>query len=426
MNYLTKLLTKVGVISAIAFLPTIAKADVTLEILHAYGSHGKRIHQPVADAFMAKNPDIKIKFRAAAPNYDEGHLSVLRDALTGNTPDIWYSGHHLLGQLVHTLKPRKQITQLNSLLEAEGQDWIKSNYDPHVLELGKINGNQWGMPFNASTPIVYYNLDLVKQAGGNADNLPANWDQIIDLATKINGLGSDIDGMTYNLQDDDWLFQALVFSNGGRIMEGEKIVLDGEGGKKAVTILRRMVKETGMPLQNEEQGIQQFVAGKMGIFFGSTAEVRTMGDAVAGKFGWKTSKFPLGADTNIALPTGGNSAVILTTDAAKKAAAWKFIKFATSPEGQKIAVLGSGYMPTNLRTSQPEYLGNHYAQNPDWTTSMKQWPLAISFGYPGTKAVKIWREQSSILAAIAEGEVETDKGLKQLVETTRQLLAGSN
>ncbi|WP_229006531.1 ABC transporter substrate-binding protein [Roseibium aggregatum] len=412
MKKLNDLLPILGALSVIAFTPVSASAeDVTLEVFHAYGSHNSRIHQPVADAFMAAHPGIKIKFRAAATGYDEGHLAILRDALTDNLPDVWYSGYHLLGQLVETLGPREQIADLTPLLQAEGQDWVAKNYDPHVLALGQVDGKQWGMPFNASTPIVYYNLDLVSQAGGDADNLPATWDEAIELAGKINALGSDIDGMTYNLQDGDWLFQALVFSNGGRMMEDGKVVFNGEAGQKSVEQLRRMVAETDMPLQNEEQGIQQFVASKMGMFFGSTAEVRTMGDAVAGKFPWKTAKFPLGDTQNAALPTGGNAAVILAKDEEKKVAAWEFIKFATGPEGQKLAVLGSGYMPTNLRATEPVYLGDHYAKNPDWATSMKQWPLAISwFGYPGTKGVKIWREQAALLAAIAQGEIGTDEG----------------
>ncbi|MGL6210345.1 MAG: ABC transporter substrate-binding protein [Paracoccaceae bacterium] len=369
-----------------------ASAETVLEVMHSYASHRDRIHQPVADAFMAKHPDIKIEFRAPVAGYEEGHLAVVREALTGETPDLWYSGHYLTGDLVGTLAPRQQIVELTPFIAAEGAEWVAANYDANVLALGQVDGTQWGMPFNASTPIVYYNLDLVAKAGGNPDQLPTDWEGIVDLATRINTLGDDVDGITINLIEGDWLWQAMLLSNGGTLMNADRTeVMFGDAiGLKTVTLLRRLVEEAGMPLMNEEQGIQQFVAGKMGMFVGSTAEVRTLGDAVGSNFVLKTHSFPMG-DAAGRLPTGGNSIVMLTMDPSEQAAAWEFIKFVTSPEGQKIAVMGSGYMPTNKRTAEADYLGTFYAENPDWTTSMKQWPVAINwFGYPGSTSVKVW------------------------------------
>ena len=59
-------------------------------------------------------------------------------------------------------------------------------------------------------------------------------------------------------------------------------------------------------------------------------------------------------------------------------------------------------MPTNFRALEPAYLGSFYAENPDWTTSVKQWPVARKwFGYPGASGVKIWREQRIVLGELA-------------------------
>jgi multiple sugar transport system substrate-binding protein len=423
---MNKILTLMIGATIAASFATAAAAEVTLEVYHAWGSHAKRFHEPIAEEFMKLHPDVKIKFRAPAANYNEGHLTIMREALTDQLPDVWYSGYNLLEELVTTLRAREQIVALSPFLEQESTEWIKENYDPHVLELGQVDGKQWGIPFNASTPIVYYNVDLVRQAGGDPDNLPTEWDGVIDLATRIDGLGGDIDGMSLSIANEhDWFWQAIVLGYGGHIMNADKteVTLGDAAGQKSVALIRRFVAETNMPLQTEEQGIQQFVAGKMGMFFGSTAEVRIMDDSVGGKFDVKTGPFPLGHKETGRLPTGGNSAVILSKDPEKQKAAWEFIKFATSPAGQKIVVLGSGYMPTNIQTTKPEYLGEFYEQHPDWTTSLKQWPIATRwFGYPGAKGVKIWREQSAILNSVARGETETQEGEKQLVEVTQRLV----
>jgi multiple sugar transport system substrate-binding protein len=422
-------LLNLAVGAALAALATTAPAyaeTVTLEVVHAWGGH-KRFHEPIAEAFMKEHPDIVIKYRAPMKSYTDGHQTILRQSLSDDLPDIWYSPYNALGELVAALEPRGQITDLTAFLQAEGGDWVKANYAPNVLALGQAGGKQWSIPFNASTAIVYYNLDLVEKAGGDRNHLPDNWDDLIALGAKISQLGDDVDGLAYSVSEwgDDWLWQALVFNYGGKMMNAEKteVTFGDDAGHKAVALLSKLAKETKMPLLNEDQTIQQFAAGKMGIFVGSTAEVRVMGELVGDKFAWKTGGYPVADRTSGGLPTGGNTAVILAKDEAKQKAAWEFVKFATGPEGQKIAVLGSGYMPTNLMATESAYLGSYYEQNPDWTTSMKQWPVAKSwFGYPGDKGVKIWREQQTILAAIIRGDVSPDEGLTQMVNTTEKLV----
>lgn len=414
--------------AALAALATTAPAyaeTVTLEVVHAWGGH-KRFHEPIAEAFMKQHPEIQIKYRAPMKSYTDGHQTILRQALSDDLPDVWYSPYNQLAELVAALKARGQITDLAPKMDAEGNAWVQANYAPNVLALGQVEGRQWGIPFNASTPIVYYNLDLIgKAAGGN--KLPTDWDGLIALGAKVSAQSDDVDGLAYSVSEwgDDWLWQALVFNFGGELMDAQKtkVTFGDDAGLKAVNLISRIARETGMPLLTEDQTIQQFAAGKLGMFIGSTAEVRVMGELVGDKFDWKTGPYPIADKSTGGVPTGGNVAVILSKDDARKKAAWEFVKFATGPEGQKIAVLGSGYMPTNLKTAGSDYLGAHYAANPDWTTSVRQWPVAKSwFGYPGNKGSKIWREQQAILAGIIRGDLTPEAGLEKMVRTTEALV----
>lgn len=414
-------------LAALATTPSAFAEPITLEVVHAWGGH-KRFHEPIAEAFMKQHPDIQIKYRAPMASYTDGHQTILRQALSNDLPDIWYSPYNTLGELANALEPRGQIADLGAQLAAEGDDWVNANYAPNVLALGQVDGTQWCIPFNASTAIVYHNLDLQTEAGGDAENPPANWDDMISLGAKVSALGGDVDGLAYSASEwgDDWLWQALIFNFGGEMMNADKteVAFGGEAGEKAVDLLARIAEETSMPLLTEEQTVQQFAAGKLGMFVGSTAEVRVMGELVGDKFAWRTGAYPVADSENGGLPTGGNCATILSDDEASQQAAWEFIKFATGPEGQKITVLGSGYMPTNLRTTEPDYLGSFYDDNADWTTSMGQWPVATNwFGYPGNKGTKIWREQQAILGSIIRGDTEPRAGLDQLVITTEQLVA---
>jgi multiple sugar transport system substrate-binding protein len=401
-----------------------ARAETTLEVVHAYGSFRERFYQPLADAFMKEHPDIKIRFRAPAADYYEGHLAVVREAMTGQTPDIFFAGMNLLPDLVSTLAPRGQITDMTSLLEKEGKAWIDKNYDANVLDLGRIDGHQWGIPFNASTPIAYFNADLMKTAGEDPQHLPKSWDEFIALAKKIRKADGSVDGMQINLSLGDWFWQAMVYSYGGTLMNPERtrVTYGDEAGLKAVTTVRRLVDEVGMPWIDEDAGQAQFAAGKLGIFIGSTGDIHTMEDGIGGKFKLVTGTFPMGSE-NGHLPTGGNFATILTQDPEKQKAAWEFVKFLTSPAGQKVTVLGSGYMPTNKQALKSEYLGEFYAKNPDWKTSLQQWPIAVAwFGYPNVKSIKVWKAQSEVLFRIGRGDVSPADGLKQMVESTEAIL----
>ena len=51
--------------------------EVNLDVLYAQPGFAK-YHEPVAQAFTAKNPNIRITFRAPAANYDEGHQAMIR------------------------------------------------------------------------------------------------------------------------------------------------------------------------------------------------------------------------------------------------------------------------------------------------------------------------------------------------------------
>lgn len=412
--------------SAVLAFSGTAHAQTEIEIFHAWPAH-KRFHEPIAEAFMKENPNIKVTFRNPSPSYDEAHQSVIRGALTGDLPDVFHSGYHLLPPLVRTLAEREQILPLTALMDSEGAEWKAANYSDRILALGTVDGVLYGMPFNASTPIVYYNLDLVKQAGGNPDALPNNWDDLLALAAKISALGDDVDGFSYDVYDwpDDWLWQALVYQTNGDLMnaEGTEIRFGDQHGLDGLVLARRMVTEGKMRLTSFKETRNQFCANKLGIYFTSTAGVRLFSDCSAGNFELKTELFPVVDKENGGVPTGGNAAVILSEDEEKQNAAWDYLKFISGPLGQKIAVLGSGYMPTNLRAVEPEFLGDHYDQNPNWQTSIRQIDYARSWrGYPGTNAVKIWRTQREIIGDVMRGNIEPEAGLKKMVEETNALL----
>ena len=416
-----------GIALAGALVTTGARAQqlTTLDVLYAFPAFAK-FHEPIAQEFMKRHPDIKIEFRAPAPTYDDGHQTMMRQAVTNQLPDVYYSGFHLLSELTRTLAKRNQVVDLGPLLAAEGKEFRDKNYSNRIVDLGKVDGKLYGLPFNASTPIMYYNAELVKKAGGDPDHMPDNWDALMALTAKIKSGSPDVAGIGYNVHEwpDVWLYHAMITQAGGTAVDGEKVVLGGPDlGVKVLQRFRRFVSESGMPLIDWDQSRQQFIAGKIGVFFDTPARLRQVTDLVGDKFTLRTATFPVDNKAKGGLPTGGNAAIITTRDPKKQKAAWEFLKFVTGPEAQKIVVETTGYLPTNLRATGPEFLGEYYDKNPNFKTVALQMDRSVPWqGYPGGNSVKTWRAQREIITAVMRGELEPKAGYDRLMKETAALV----
>lgn len=412
----------------LALAPGLAVAQqTTLNVLYNLPGFTK-FHQPLADEFMKRNPDIKISFLAPAVAYNEGHQQVLRSAVTGNTPDVFFSGFHLLQELVTTLKARNQITDLGPMIEAEGgKAFLDKNYTPQMAALGVVDGKQYGLPVNASSPILYINADLVKKAGGDPDKMPTTFDGLIELAKKIRATDSKVAGMAYDIGGwpDDWLWQAVIYQQGGELTDPKtgKAAFDNEIGLNALKLTRRFVTEAGQPVLDWDQSRQQFGAGLTGFIVSTPAHVQTIEGLVGERFKLTTATFPLDNKEKGGVPTGGNAAVILTQHKARQDAAWKYLKWVTGPEAQNIIVRITGYLPTNKLATGPDFLAPYYAEHPNVKTASLQADRSRPWaGYPGGDSVRIWRTQRDIIASVMRGEVTPEQGLRQIVDQTNALI----
>ena len=425
MKWLNKITSVLGLATSLV-APALAQSPVTLDVLYCYPSFA-RFHEPLAADFMKKYPHIKIQFRAPSASYGDGHQVMLRSAVTNQLPDIYYAGYHLLGEMARTLERRNQIVDLVPFIKSEPSNWASTNFAPRMMSLSQVDGKQYGLAFNASSPIMYFNTDLVKRAGGDPKNMPNTWDGLITLAGKIKALGGDVSGISYDVHawPDDWLFQGMIYQLGGKLVEpgSKKVGFNNDSGLQALKTMRRFVTDGGMQLVDWDQSRQQFGAGKTGILFSTPAHLKIVTDMVGTKFEWGTARFPLDNKANGGVPTGGNAVVMLTKDAAKQKAAWEFIKYVTSPEAQKVVVEMTGYLPTNQVALGSNYLGPFYDKNPNFRTATTQIDKSLPWGgYPGGQSVRIWRAQRDVVSGVMRGEKSPEAALPDLVKATEALM----
>jgi multiple sugar transport system substrate-binding protein len=405
--------------------PAIGRAQGAVEITVHYAQPAifKESKDAIAAEFARREPGIRINW-ITTPNYEEGTQLILRQAATNQLPDLSYQGLNRL----RIFAERRLCIDLDPLLRSEG-DPAALGYSAPIRALGQFGGIQAGLAYAASNPIAYVNADLVRRAGGDPDNFPTSWDEVFALSRRIRALGDGTEGMWFTWSGDDWMFSALLFGHGGRMLAADErdVAFNGPEGLGALTLVDRMVKEAGMPNMTAQAAAQAFAAGKLGMIFRSTAILRNAITSVGRNFEMRTTGMPVIDATKGRLPTGGSAGMITARDPAKRDAAWKFLRFSTSAEGTALMVKNTGYVPCNqIAIDDPAYLGAFYQENPLFLAAVRQVPIAIPwYAFPGANSVRVTQTMVDHLARIVEQRATPAQVLADMASDVRRMLPRS-
>ena len=179
-----------------------------------------------------------------------------------------------------------------------------------------------------------------------------------------------------------------------------------------------------MPNLTREAAQQAFAAGRLGMFFWTTAALRGTIQQVGRNFALRTTVMPVIDPVRGRLPTGGAAGMLVARDPAKREAAWKFLRFSTSAEGTSLMVRNTGYVPTNqLAIDDPRWLGEFYRDNPLFQAATRQANLmAPWYAFPGANSVRVTQMMVDQQARIAEGRATPEQVLADMAAEVRRLL----
>lgn len=396
-------------------------SNIELVVDYAYPEMFNSVQAEIAEKFHEKYPAYTVKFRSPTPDYEAAAQQALRYAVTKQMADVSFQGLNRQRLFVD----RKLAVDLSQFITKE-KNWNQLGYSPSLMSLGQINGQQSGIGFSLSTPVVYYNMDLLDKAGVKSDALPKTWSEIITVADKSRTATPGSNGLHYDWEiTGNWLWQAMVASHGGQMMdEAEKRVTFGDApGQAAIMELGRMVENGTMQNFSYKEAAQLFVTGKLAVISSTTARLSGFEKQVAGKFRIVTGAFPVYGD-NAKVPAGGNVAMMFAQDPERQKAAWEFIKFATGPEGATLMTKATGYFPANtLPVGNPQQLGGFYEAHPNQYTAVKQIPLLTGwFAFPGENGLKVTDVINDGLQSVFDKSVEPQVALQEMVLDVGKLL----
>jgi multiple sugar transport system substrate-binding protein len=405
-------------------LPLYARAQsqaIELTAQYSIPELFRGLMENVGEAFTRQNPSIRITWRAAEQGYEEILQRHLRDAITRSLPDIAF--HGLNRQ--RTLLEREIPVDLRPFMQADPET-RSLGYSDTLLSLGQVGEQQTGIGFALSTPILYYNAELVRRAGGNPDALPSTWQGVAQLARAIHGSAENVSGMFFDWTiTGNWSWQGLVFSHGGRMLDAEerRVVFGEAPGQQGIRALRMMVDEGRMPDIRPATMFSDFFAGRMGISMQSTAQLGRYNREIGGRFPLVCGRYPLSAP-NARIPAGGNVAMMFARDPARQRAAWEFIKFATGPIGGTMMVRHTGYMPaTTIPAEREDMLAPFYRENPNHLVTFRQADSITGwYAFPGQNALRITDVINDHLQTVVARRAEPDAALAAMTRDVQNLL----
>lgn len=269
-----------------------------------------------------------------AGNYEESLQKIISAIATGSAPVLIQQAHVYAPQLVDA----NALEPLDSYI-AKDKSFERDKFIEPLFQSNVFNGKTWGLPFNCSTPIMYYNKDLFRKAGLDPEKFPTTWAELYSSAKKISALGKDTYGYILSY-GSGWILEGLIWQFGAEWMakDNSKVLWNQKEHIEAIKFFKKMVDEK---VALYKGGEPDFFSGKAGIFVESTASLTRLKSMATFDLG--TAEFPAG--TRKAVPLGGGSLYIFRRNSqALKDGAWDFIKFMTSKDVQMDWAAATGYL----------------------------------------------------------------------------------
>ncbi|WP_282928981.1 ABC transporter substrate-binding protein [Anaerococcus sp. Marseille-Q7828] len=261
------------------------------------------------------------------------------------------------------------------------------DFNEGLMHEAYIDDNLYGLPFYRSTPIMYKNISMLKEAGLDPEG-PRDWKEFKEYAEKLRDKDKSKYALTYQL--DPWFLEAWVYSSDGFYAKDGKIGFDQEGTKAPARFLQELADEDLIKIALGEQAgetcRQDFVNQNSAFYFTSTANLtELMPLAKENGFDLDVSFVP--GNKHYAVPTGGCNIVMISgLDKEKQDATWEFLKFMTATEQNVFASEYTGYLPTRYSSIESDKIKKLHEEIPQYKVAFDQLEYAearpIAKGWP--------------------------------------------
>lgn len=357
------------------------RAQSPVEIVFNYpiavGGPITRIIDGYCEDFARQNPGFRVK-----PIYAGSYQDTLTKTLTamrgGDAPHLAC----LLSVDIFTLIGEDAVLAWDDLPGVE-RPWLDSFY-PSFLENSRTGGKTWGVPFQRSTVVLYWNKEAFREAGLDPETPPKDWAQQVEFAQKLTkrqgdatsqwGMQIPSSGFPY------WLFQGLTTQNDVRLMNAEGTRTFFNDPKVAEALQYWMdlsMKHRVHPAGIVEWGTtpRDFFERKVAMMWTTTGNLTNVRTNAPFPFG--VGMLPAGRRRGS--PTGGGNLYLFkSANAAQREGAVKFAKFLTTPERAAQWGIDTGYVAVTPAAFETPAMRAHVAGFPAAAVARDQLAHAVA------------------------------------------------
>ena len=403
-------------------LPAVVRAEPETEISFCFpvavGGPITKIIDGYAADFQRENPGVKVT-PIYAGTYQDTLTKVQTALKAGSGPQMAV----LLSTDVFSLVDDDLILPFDALIsDAADKAWL-SGFWPAFLKNGEIGGHTWGVPFQRSTIVLYWNKDVFRAAGLDPEHPPATWQEHADIAarlTKANerwGTQIPSTGFAY------WLFQALATEAGGTLANAAGTATDFASAP-CVEALRYWIdlsaKYHAHPPGVVEWGTtpRDFLEQKAAMIWTTTGNLSNIrGNA---KFPFGVAMLPVGKRRGS--PTGGgNFYLFKTATEVQRGACLRLLRWISSPERAAKWGIDTGYVATRPDAWETPAMRDYAAGFPAAAVARDQLRYAVA-ELSTHDNQRVTQALNDSLQAALTGKTAPDAALEQAQGSATRLL----
>lgn len=298
-------------------------------------------------------------------------------------------------------------------LFAELPEEFLADFYPGLLAYGELGDGRYGLPWNSSTPVMYYNADALRQAGVEP---PTDWDSFVAAAAELTSRQAR--GVVF--VGDSWLFEMIVRTMGGQlVLDDGTPNFDSSEAVAALTMLRDMQRAGHLEFYGSNEAtaaILSFVRTRALMTFASIAN---WPDVRRFSIGFQIAAAPVPMTEGGNVPLGGAQLIVLrSASEAERQGAFEFWLHLMEAENLAYWVEDAFYIP--VRRAALPLLDDFYAADPNRAAALSQLELAVP--RPRVPQFNSWR---SLIDGALERVLRGNQSPEQaLAEAQRQALEG--
>lgn len=342
------------------------------------GARGETLKK-IVDAFNASQSDFVV-IETNKGDYDETVNAGVAAYRAKKHPHILQSFE--VGTL--TMMLSGAIYPIYQLMADQGYNIDWSGYLQPVLSYYvDEKGNLLSMPFNSSTPVMYYNVDLFKKAGIDMPSKtePLTWDQMGDITAKLVAAGVK-KGMVTSWQS--WIqvenysaIHDLPFASKANGYEGLdcELLIDNPQVVNHLARLKSWMKDNRFSYEGQKyQGPQAaFVSQDAAIMMESVSGIGNVNQNA--QFAWDLAPLPVEASMKEPQNSiiGGASLWVMQGHPKKEyQGVAAFMNFLAQNDMQELWHIETGYFPITITAYESLKQKGYFSENPYQEVGIKQ------------------------------------------------------